>query len=308
MSHADIQERSTLPDTGSNAGLQVERRSAFASVVVGLVELSIGLVANSIALLSDGVSSLADASISTIVWLGLRLGRKGRDKKFHFGYYKAETFSSIVAALVMITIAALILYESYISLIKGSRVKYAGLAATVALVAALPSFYLGYRKRHVARSIRSASVSLDSYNSFLGGVSSMVAFFGVFISGLGTYWGDAIAGMLIAGLILTAAYSAFKEGSLVLMDACMCPDAVVTVESIARGVEGVEGVNDVRLRRTGPYITGEVHIEVDGNITVHRADEIAAEVETRLKDSVNEIKMITVRVESKKARSNSHAT
>lgn len=64
----------------------------------------------------------------------------------------------------------------------------------------------------------------------------------------------------------------------------------------------MEGIHDIRLRRAGPYIAGEVHLEVDGNITVHRADEIAAEVERLLRDSLDNLNMITVKVESKKAK------
>ena len=283
----------------------MERISTFASISIGLLELLVGFFAGSVALVSDAVSSFADASVSTLVWLGLRFARKDRDGKFHFGYYRVETFSSLASAIVMVVIAFLILFESYVSLIERQLVRSTELAATIALVAAGPSFYLGYAKRRIAQSTKSAAVSLDSYNSILGGISSMIAFLGVSLSGIGIHWGDAVAGMLIASLLFVVAYSAFKEGSLALMDACMCPDVLETVESVARGVREVEGIHDIRLRRAGPYIIGEVHVEVDGNMTVQRADEIAAEVEKRLYKSIEDLHMITVKVESKKSHGDS---
>ena len=289
-------------DRRSYLGLQVEGRSTLASVAVGFAELFVGLFANSIALLSDGISSILDSVVSIIIWLGLKFAKKGRDERFHFGYYKVETFSSITASILMLVIALWIIYESYVSLIERSSLNNVPLAATVALFAAVPSFYLGYTKRRVAKSIRSASVSLDSYNSIIGGIASLVAFCGILASGLGIFWGDAVGGILIAGLIFTTAYSALKEGSLVLMDACVCTGALETIEGLAKGVVGVEGIHDIRLRRAGPYIAGEVHLEVDGNITVYRADEIAAEVERLLRNSLDDLNMITVKVESKKAK------
>jgi len=287
-----------LTSHGANAGLQVERLSALLSVAIGLAEVLLGLFVNSIALVSDGISSFADASVSTIVWLGLKVARRGRDGKFHFGYYRAETISSMVSAVVMAVVALLILYESYISLVRQTTVKATEMAALVAIIAAVPSFYLGYRKRHVSRSSKSASVSLDAYNSILGGVSSLIAFFGIYLSGIGIYWGDATAGMLIACLIFIVAYSALKEGSLVLMDACMCPDVMEIVKEIVNGVREVRGVHDIRLRRTGPYITGEIHVEVDGDLMVSQGDAIAAEIERRLRSSFDDLHMVTVKVES----------
>ena len=60
-----------------------------------------GVFTVSIALIADGIQSFADAGVSLIVWIGLRLSRKKPDKRFHFGYHRVETLSSIVAALFM---------------------------------------------------------------------------------------------------------------------------------------------------------------------------------------------------------------
>lgn len=294
-----------LASKSLSRGIGVERASTLVSIVIGLIEMLVGFLTSSVALVSDGVSSFADASVSTLVWLGLKVARRNRDGKFHFGYLRVETFSSLASALVMIAIAFLVLLESYVSLVQRQLVKGAELASLVALVAAGPSFYLGHVKRRIARSTGSAAVSLDSYNSILGGISSLIAFLGVFLSGIGIHWGDAVAGMLIAFILLIVAYSAFKEGSLALMDACMCPDVLETVESVARGVEEVEGIHDIRLRRAGPYITGEVHVEVDGNMTIRRADEIAAKIERQLQKSIEDLHMITVKVESKRSEGDS---
>jgi len=288
-----------MEDRSLDSGLRLERASASTYTALGIIELIVGLFASSIALTSDGVGSIADAAVSFIAWLGLKMSRKDRDDKFHFGYYRVETFASMLSAIIMIVMGFLILHSSYVTLTRHVPIKAVLPAAAAALLAAVPSFYFGYKKRQIGGSTKWASISLDSYNSIIGGIASVIALIGILISGFGFYGGDAVAGMLIAGLIFITAYSAFKEGSLSLMDACMCPDVLEVVHNTVKSVEGVEGIHDIRLRRAGPYLTGEVHAVVDGNITVSRGNEIATQVETSLKNSLGEIHMITVKVEPK---------
>ena len=69
--------------------------------MVGITEVFMGIFTLSVALIADGIQSFADAGVSLIVWVGLRISRKAPDGKFHFGYYRVETFSSIIAALFM---------------------------------------------------------------------------------------------------------------------------------------------------------------------------------------------------------------
>jgi cation diffusion facilitator family transporter len=98
-------------------GGKVAKHSFFVQLMVGLSELSIGTFTLSIASIADGIQSFADAGVSLIVWIGLRLSRKAPDKRFHFGYHRVETLSSIAAALFMATIGGVTLYESCLQLL-----------------------------------------------------------------------------------------------------------------------------------------------------------------------------------------------
>ena|SRR5665647_1643277 len=95
-------------------GGTVAKRSFFVQLMVGFSEVIMGVFTLSIALIAEGIQSFADAGVSLIVWIGLRLSRKKPDKRFHFGYHRVETLSSIVAALFMATIGGITLYESCI--------------------------------------------------------------------------------------------------------------------------------------------------------------------------------------------------
>jgi len=266
------------------------------TVGIGVIEVIIGIVSGSIALIADGIHSFADAFVSFIVWLGLKISRRAPDGKFHFGYYRVETFSAILAALIMIGVGAIILYGSYLAFLTVREVLFPVLAMTVTLLAAIVSLALAFYKRRIAKRIDSLSLAADVYNTIADGLTSLIAFSGVFFSYLGLPQTDAIAGMIIAGFLFVVTFSIIKEASLVLMDACTCPEVVETIRQTTESVEGVKGVRDIKLRKLGSFIIGEMHIEVDGNISVYNADAVVTKIEKLVKDQIVELEWLTIKV------------
>ncbi len=267
-------------------------------MLVGLVEIVVGAFSLSIALMADGVYSFADAVVSVIVWMGLRLSRKAPDGKFHFGYYRVETFSSIVAALFMTGLGAVILYESYLGFFARRQIVNAELAMAVALVAAVIAFFMLMMKSRAAKKYSSIALKTDAFNSVKDVLTSVAAFLGIaFNRFLNVPFTDSIAGIVIALFVFTVAYSITKEASLVLMDACQCEDIVMDIENIAESVKRVREVHGVRMRQLGPYLMGDMHIVVDPDMTVKEADQISREIEERVKREFDRVTEIKVRVE-----------
>ena len=122
-SKAHQQKSNTLVQGG-----KVARKSFAIQLMVGIAEVFMGIFTLSVALIADGIQSFADAGVSLIVWIGLRISRKAPDGKFHFGYYRVETFSSIIAALFMATLGVVVLYESYQEFLKPTAIANAELA------------------------------------------------------------------------------------------------------------------------------------------------------------------------------------
>jgi divalent metal cation (Fe/Co/Zn/Cd) transporter len=81
------------------------------------------------------------------------------------------------------------------------------------------------------------------------------------------------------------------------MDACQCSDILSDIESIAKNVKHVRGVHDIRMRKLGPYLVGDMHIVVDGDMTVQEADQIAKQLEEQVKKEFDEVTEIKVRIE-----------
>jgi cation diffusion facilitator family transporter len=279
-------------------GGAVAEKSFVILVLVGVVEVFVGIFSLSLALVADGFQSFADAVVSLIVWVGLRLSGKAPDGKFHFGYYRVENFSSIVAAFVLTISGGMILYESYLGLLHPRAIVNTELAMATALAATAIAGGMLFFKIRSARKYNSLALKADAFNSTKDVLTSATAFIGITLSKyLNIKATDSVSGIIIALFIFTVAYSVIKESSLVLMDACQCSDIISDIEKIAKSVKHVEGVHGIRMRKLGPYLVGDMHVVVDGNMSVREADQIATQVEEEVKKEFDEVTEIKVRIE-----------
>jgi cation diffusion facilitator family transporter len=279
-------------------GGNVARKSFVIQLMVGISEVFMGIFTLSIALIADGIQSFADAGVSLIVWIGLRISRRAPDGKFHFGYYRVETFSSIIAAFFMATLGVIVLYESYLEFIKPTAIANAELALVVAFLAAIVSSVLLIYKRRAAKKYASLALKTDASNSIKDVLTSITAFIGIALS---RYFNiiqtDAIAGIIITLIVFTMVYAIMKEASLVLMDACQCPEILSDIENIARSVKPVKQVHSLRMRKIGPYLIGDLHVVVDADLTVRDSGKIAYEIEERVKKEFEDVIEIKVRID-----------
>jgi cation diffusion facilitator family transporter len=279
-------------------GGKVAKRSFFVQLMVGSSELVMGVFTVSIALIADGIQSFADAGVSLIVWIGLRLSRKKPDKRFHFGYHRVETLSSIVAALFMATIGGITLYESYRELLSPTAVVNPLLALVVASVATLVSSLLLIYKRRAAEKYGSLALKTDASNSIKDVLTSITAFVGIALS---SYFNlpqtDAIAGIIISLFVFTMVYPVLKEASLVLLDSYHCPETIVAIENIANSITQVKKVHSIRMRKLGSYLIGDMHIVLRNDMTVEEAHAIASQIEERTIKEFDEIIEMNVIVE-----------
>ena len=279
-------------------GGKVAKRSFFVQLMVGLSELFMGIFTLSIALIADGIQSFADAGVSLMVWIGLRISRKAPDKRFHFGYHRVETLSSMAAALFMATIGGITLYESYMEFLIPTAVADPQLALVVALAAAFVSSLLLFYKRKAAKTYGSLALKTDASNSIKDVLTSITAFVGILLS---SYFNiiqmDAIAGIIISLFVFTMVYPTLKEASLVLLDSYHSPETIAAIENIANSVKQVRQVHSIRMRKLGSYLIGDMHVVLSKDMTVEEAHAIATQIEERTIREFDEIIEMNVIIE-----------
>jgi len=279
---------------GFQEGEQIAKVSVWTLLGLGIAEIAFSLISGSISLLADGIDSISDAVVSFFVWAGLRISRRKPTRRFQFGYYKVESFTALITAIVLVAVSGYIFLRSYRALQNPVPLRLPLLALVVLLAAGLGSLYRALQMRRVANKYNITSLKLDARNSIKDASSSFVAFASVLVASFGIHFADAIGGMLVAVYILTVAYVALRESSLVLLDEFHEPELSREIERLIRSHTDVRGIRDLRLRRAGPFITGALEVEVEGNMTLNEAHEVATELERSVKTRIRGLRRLVV--------------
>jgi cation diffusion facilitator family transporter len=280
-------------------GQNIAKISVITLVGLGIVELLIGYVSGSVVVIADGTDSLSDAMISFIVLVGLRIAHKPADKKFHFGYHKVESLAALIAAMGMVIIGSIIIYNSYQSLLHPHEIKHSFLTMIVLAAASAISLHRAFQMRKIANRYDILSLKTDAKNSIKDGLGSIVAFFSVLISSqFGFLQADAIGGIIIAGYIFSVAYVSIKRTSLTLVDSWQDPQVTDLVrKSIEQKFGACEPikVRSVLLRPKGMgAIAAIIHIEVDGSKPLTDVELLSVEIEMEVRSKISSIERISV--------------
>lgn len=280
-------------ERGENAA----KYSTLANLVLAIIKGVVGVLSGSIALLADAVHSFSDIFGSLAVYIGLRLSRRKPDEKFPYGYYKFETLASLIISVIIILSGLYIIIESLNGILAPKAINIPLFALSVALLSVVVSILLARYKEKMGNEIGSQALINDGKHSLVDVFSSLIVFVGILSAYIGYPVLQGVAGFAVALLIIYIGLKFGKEALLVLLDACIDPKAVEKMKSIATNFEGVEGVHDIKVRRSGPFVFAELHLETKKRLPIQKADEISKSVEERIKNEINDLDSITIKIE-----------
>ncbi|MCA1842329.1 MAG: cation diffusion facilitator family transporter [Actinobacteria bacterium] len=241
-----------------------------------LIQFVVALASGSVALLNDTFHNFADAFTALPLWLAFSLGRRLPTDRYPYGYGRAEDLAG-GAVVAMIALSAVIAaWEAIDRLLHPSGVRYLWAVIAASIVGFAGNELVARYRISVGRAIGSAALVADGLHARTDGLSSL----GVLAGALGVAAGfdraDAIAGLLIAALILSVLREAAGDVVARLMDA-VDPALTEQARSTLTGVEGVQDVGDLRIRWIGHRLHAEAEITVDGDLPLAAAHGIAEE-------------------------------
>ena len=274
------------------------------NVVLLLFKFVAGIVGHSAAMVADAVHSLSDFVTDVIVLVFVHISGKPQDKSHDYGHGKYETLAMTLIGVALLTVAIGILYNGatkIVAWLEGEQLQAPGL---LALWAALLSIVLKETVYHYsmvkARQLQSQAVEANAWHHRSDALSSVGTAIG--IGGaifLGQRWTvlDPLASVVVGAFIVKVAVDLLRNGIGDLMEQSL-PDAVE--EEILRLVASLPGIvepHDLRTRRIGNHYAIELHILMDGDISLRQAHDKASEVEDLLRDHYGEETHIAVHVE-----------
>lgn len=283
-------------------GERVAKNSSIVVALIGLIKGIIGIISGSIALIAQAIDSLTDVFSSLAVYTGLKLAQKEPTEKFPYGYYRAETFASLIVAIFIIASGILIIRESILRFLQPSSISYPFFAMSAAALS-IPVLYLLVRyNKKIGEEINSQALIGESKNFSFDIYSSILVFISILSLYFGIPWVEPTAGIIISILILKTGFEIGKDAILTLMDAVLKPGHVKKIREIGESVEGVLGVHDIKIRKSGPFCFGEMHMEVEEDLTVDKAHAISEEVEHKAKQECEDLERLNIHIEPAKRK------
>jgi cation diffusion facilitator family transporter len=281
---------------GSERGIWALKVSLVGLGVTALLQLVVVLISGSVALLADTVHNASDALTAVPLWIAFVLSKRPSNRRYTYGYGRAEDVAGVIIVLMIALSAALAGYESVTRLFNPSAPGNLIWVAVASIVGFIGNELVAQLRIRVGNEIGSAALVADGQHARVDGLTSLGVLAGVGGVSLGFPQADPIVGLLITVAILFIVKDTALTMWQRLMDA-VDPKLVERVERVASGVAGVLDVHEVRMRWLGHRLTTEFHIEVDEDLSTRESHRIVEEVRHTLFHEMPRLCVVCVHVD-----------
>ncbi len=260
------------------------RYATYASVSVAAILIFVKLLGwwmtQAVSLQATLIDSLLDVAASLINLVAVRHAQRPPNQRFRFGHGKAEAIAALGQSLFIIGSAAWLIYEAtnrlfFPQVVQETMVGVIVMVFAMALTIGLIKFQTYVVERTNSAAIRADSIHYRSDFLINGGVIiSLVASYW-----LGFTWIDPLVGGVIALYILYTAWTIILGAFYILMDHELPDEILQRITALASSHPQVGGIHELRTRSSGLRTFIQLHLELDGALSLNQAHKIAVEVE-----------------------------
>jgi len=284
-------------------GARAAKIATIATVFLAITKGVIGFLSGSLLLVADAIHSAVDIAAIFSSWFGLKISQKKYNKKFPYGYYKAENFATIIASFFIFYAAYEIFLESYDKFFVITDFKLPLLVLTVPLSSAVVSYAIAIYEDKVGKEINSQSLVANAQESKVDVVSSLVIFGGILLAYFKIGYIEGIVGMGLSFMIIKIGYQNAKIAIYSLMDASPDKELEEGIKELILGIDDVKDLSGLKLRQSGLFVFGEATIKLLKNMNVARAHDISEIIEIKVKESFSQIDALSIHIEPYKTDS-----
>lgn len=283
----------------AGTGIRSLMYAVLASSLLAGIKILSGIVGHAYVLIADGVESLLDLFTSLVTWGSLSVASAPPNSRFPYGYGKIEPLGTMVISLALLGAAFGIAVQSVREIISphGSPAPFTLVVLVLVIVVKETIFRRLFRSAAVAGS---RALEAEAWHHRSDALTSLAAFVGIALALLG---GDRFAAaddwaaLLACGLIAWNGSRLLRIALIEIMDVAPPKEVVDNIKSLALAVPGVLRLDLVRVRTSGLGLYVDLHIEVDGELSVREGHDLAHRVKEVLMDSAFPVLDALVHVE-----------
>ena len=267
-----------------------------------------GFLGHSAAMIADAVHSLSDFITDIIVIVFVRISSKPVDNTHNYGYGKYETLATAIIGLVLLGVAVGLFIggaKDVLFVVRGGTLEKPGLIALLAAAVSivlkeLTYQYTMYNNRH----LQSPALVANAWHHRSDALSSIGTLLGIG----GAIWGgarwrilDPLAAIVVSFFIARVAVKILQGTINELLEHSLPASIENEIREIILSVDGVSSPHHLRTRRIGYNYAIDVHIRMDGGISLEEAHRTTSVVEQRLKERYGAGLYVSIHAEPKKA-------
>lgn len=276
----------------------------FVNMILFAFKLVAGIVGRSGAMVADAVHSASDFATDIVVLAFVRISAKPRDNDHKWGHGKYETLASLIIGVALFAVGVEILMDSALKIKAVANGEVLPRPGVIAIIAAAVSIVMKealYQwSVYVARKVESPSVKANAWHHRSDALSSVGTLLGIGAAYfLGEKWriADPIAAIVVAALIMNVSITLCRTALAELLEKSLPRAVEEEILSIILSVPNVHKPHNLRTRRIGANIAIEVHIRVEGTMTVHDSHEISRQIEDALRSRFGEQTAVAIHIE-----------
>lgn len=284
------------------SGMKLALLGIAINAVLAVVKLLAGWFGHSYALIADGIESTLDIGGSFIIWGGLKVAAMPPDADHPYGHGKAEPMAAIIVALFVLAAALGLAAQSVREILTPHHAPAMFTLVVLAVVVITKESLYRLVMWH-GNKTGSTAIKTDAGHHRADVLTSVAAFIGIsiaLIKGPGWEPADDWAALFACGLIAYNGFNLLKPGLNEIMDTAPPKGVEDEIRRVAASVQGVEYVERCRIRKMGVEFYVDLHVWVDGDISVHDGHRISHEVKDAVQQSNPAVADVLVHIEPRK--------
>jgi cation diffusion facilitator family transporter len=271
----------------------------FANLLLSITKFALGILGNSQAVIADAVHSLSDMATDFAILFGVKYWSAPADEDHPYGHHRIETLITLVIGIALVLISSGLFYNA----IKTVRIIDLKQPKWIAIIGPLVSLIIKeilFRYTCKAgKRVHSAAVIANAWHHRSDALSSIPALVAVLLAVIypQLVFVDRVGALIVSLIILKISWDIIKPVVAELMDKGASVRERKKIESIALTVDGVKSTHAIRSRKAGEGLHVDMHIQVDGSMSVRDGHRISAIVKHRLLEKGPLVKDVVVHLE-----------
>lgn len=269
----------------SEEKIAVAKLSVYSNTFLVTLKIAVGLLMGSVAVISEGIHSGVDLLAAAIARYSVKKSAEPADREHRYGHGKFESLSGFIEGALIFVAAIGIMYEAITRIITKARVEFLEAGIVVMAISMTMNIIVSRRLMRVAKKTESLALEADAFHlSTDVWTSAGVLLALILIIPTGLQILDPIIAMIVAALIVKAAFDITRKSAEGLVDKSLPDEEIKTIELVMKRHEhDFVNFHRLRARKVGPERQIDLHLTIPRNLSIKDGHDLAEHLEHEIK-------------------------